>query len=480
MQSSCQLPRHLRRPGDDGYRTPTIEDVEEDSASAVALPPESFDTELTPVPTVMSRYRRSYVSQADGHHLTGDERRPSVPGADHSVTGASLALVDSFPTKLSWKERMRHFTWAYFTLTMATGGLANVLYKVPYRFYGLDTIAIIVFITNMALYVIIWALLLLRFYLFPYTFKASFLHPTESLFVPATIVSFGTILINIAQYGLSHTGKWLENAVVILFWFYAALAVAASSGIYLVLWSTQTFTIAQMTPIWIFPAYPMLIIGTHAGTLSTKLAQENAWRIIIGGNTIQGVGFLVSMMVYSAFIYRLMTQKLPKENLRPGMFVSVGPSAFTVVGLVSMGSSAHRAVPEGFLGDAALSGKIICLTAYFASLWLWGLAIFFFFIAVFAHTSTVGSSTMIFSMTWFSFVFPNTALVAATFAIGEAFSSRAINIIGCVMTVMLFCTYFFVVFMMIRAIKLRHILWPQKGEDRDEGGFRTVGPHGPS
>ncbi|KAI1910233.1 hypothetical protein LOZ61_004593 [Ophidiomyces ophidiicola] len=356
---------------------------------------------------------------------------------------------------------------------MATGGLANVLYQVPYQFKGLETISIAIFITNIALYLIIWMLLLLRFYMFPYTFKASFLHPTESLFAPAAIVSFGTILINISQYGPSKTGEWLQQAVVVLFWFDAALAVVASAAIYLVLWSTQTFTIAQMTPIWIFPAYPMLIVGPLAGVLSAKLPQADAWRIIIGGNTIQGIGFLVSMMVYSAFIYRLMTQKLPKENLRPGMFVSVGPSAFTVVGLVSMGSNAYRAVPDGFLGDSQLSAKIICIVAYFASLWLWGLAIFFFFIAIFAHTSIVGSSTMIFSMTWFSFVFPNTALVTSTFAIARAFSSRAISIVGCVLTVFLFFIYFFVLYMMVRAIRMRHILWPQKGEDRDEGGFKT-------
>jgi hypothetical protein len=31
--------------------------------------------------------------------------------------------------------------------------------------------------------------------------------------------------------------------------------------------------------------------------------------------------------------------------------------------------------------------------------------------------------------------------------------------------------YFFVCYMMVRAILTRQILWPQKGEDRDEGGF---------
>ena len=32
------------------------------------------------------------------------------------------------PTKLPIRERLRHFTWTWFTMTMATGGVANVLY----------------------------------------------------------------------------------------------------------------------------------------------------------------------------------------------------------------------------------------------------------------------------------------------------------------------------------------------------------------
>jgi hypothetical protein len=30
--------------------------------------------------------------------------------------------------RLSWRERVRHFTWTWFCMTMATGGIANVLY----------------------------------------------------------------------------------------------------------------------------------------------------------------------------------------------------------------------------------------------------------------------------------------------------------------------------------------------------------------
>jgi len=87
-----------------------------------------------------------------------------------------------------------------------------------------------------------------------------------------------------------------------------------------------------MTPVWIFPAYPLLVIGPHAGTLANKLNGLQCLDIIIGGFVFQGIGFMVScsvssisqhtvvdvsqvsFMIYAAFIYRLMTQKLPKES----------------------------------------------------------------------------------------------------------------------------------------------------------------------
>ena len=36
--------------------------------------------------------------------------------------------------KMSWRERIRHFTWTWFTMTMATGGIANVLYSGTFYF----------------------------------------------------------------------------------------------------------------------------------------------------------------------------------------------------------------------------------------------------------------------------------------------------------------------------------------------------------
>ena len=123
--------------------------------------------------------------------------------------------------------------------------------------------------------------------------------------------------------------------MLILFWFDVAIAVIVSVTIYLILWSSLTFPIAQMTPIWIFPAYPLLIIGPHAANLVARLHNhQHALEVIIGGFTVQGIGFLVSLTIYSSFVYRLMTQKLPADPLRPGMFVSVGPVAVAATTVV--------------------------------------------------------------------------------------------------------------------------------------------------
>lgn len=67
-----------------------------------------------------------------------------------------------------------------------------------------------------------------------------------------------------------------------------------------------------------------------------------------------------------------MTQKLPAESLRPGMFVSVGPSGFTCAGIINMASSAERAFEPDFMTNGPLTAMILKVMADWVGLWLWG------------------------------------------------------------------------------------------------------------
>ena len=95
----------------------------------------------------------------------------------------------------------------------------------------------------------------------------------------------------------------------------------------------------------------------------------------------------------------------------------------------------------------------------------------FFVVSVGAHYTCIGHGGLSFAMTWYSFVFPNTAMVTSTFAIGRAFDSLVVEIIGCVFAGIVVAAWFIVFGMNIRAIIRKDLLWPQKGEDRCEGGF---------
>jgi len=84
---------------------------------------------------------------------------------------------------------------------------------------------------------------------------------------------------------------------------------------------------------------------------------------------------------------------------------------------------------------------------------------------------------MPFAMTWNSFIFPNTALLTATFAVAKCLAAKPIAIVACALTCLLILLWFFIVGMGIRAVVQKQILWPQKQEDRDdEAGAGSTKP----
>lgn len=130
-----------------------------------------------------------------------------------------------------------------------------------------------------------------------------------------------------------------------------------------------------MTPVWIFPAYPVLLAGPLAAQLCKKIVDtDSALTMVFGGFMLQGIGFMVSVMIYSAYLYRLMTQKLPTESLRPGMFISIGPSGFTVSALVGMSQQLPRIVNDNFMipGMGQFAANVSIIAANWVAVWLWG------------------------------------------------------------------------------------------------------------
>ncbi|KAI0007008.1 voltage-dependent anion channel-domain-containing protein [Xylariaceae sp. FL0662B] len=397
--------------------------------------------------------------------------RNGPPNSESLARMISNARKDKI-TKIGIRDRICCHQWTWFTMTMATGGIANVLHSIwdSYRSHWIWYIGLVFFLFNICLFVMNCVLIAMRFAMVPGAFMHSFLDQMESLFIPAIVVSSGTILINTCEYGIPKTGPWLQQAMEWMYWIYIIVSVVASAGMYLILWSTQIFPIHTMTPVWVFPGYPLLLTAPFAANLiqadRVGPGDPEVHRVAIAmcAVAVQGTGFLISFMICAAFIYRLMTQKLPRDMQRPGVFISIGPSGFTVAGLVSLGQQSPNIVPPGSPGEPH-TVTIIQVLSILMGLWLWGLSVWFFLVSVGSLWKYVRRDhSMPFQMTWWSFVFPNTALVTATLQLGSALDSAGLRIFGCVMAAALIVVWSLIFVTMIRCLWNRQLLWPKELE----------------
>jgi tellurite resistance protein TehA-like permease len=209
---------------------------------------------------------------------------------------------------------------------MSTGSLAVVLAQTPNRFPGLQTIGKIFFIVDIVLFVLFNCAMCTRFVLVPRKLLASLHHPVEGLFFGAYWVSVALILNCCEQYGVPNTGFWLVRALRVLFWIYCAVVLLVAIFQYYVLFQKERLNVADAMPAWIFPIYPLLVLGPLAGTLIPSQPVYHAYPMWVAGLMLQGVSWTVALMTYSIYTQRLMSSCLPNPSTRPGMFVSVGPA----------------------------------------------------------------------------------------------------------------------------------------------------------
>ncbi|KAM5360040.1 hypothetical protein ACJZ2D_014032 [Fusarium nematophilum] len=366
---------------------------------------------------------------------------PVIQCLNHVMANAEKAPLSR---KVGIRDRIACYQWTYFTMTMSTGGVANIIHSLKWDASWIRGIGLFFFLLNILLFVTNCVLLSIRFHLRPGSFTNSFTDQFESLFIPAF-------------YGIPNTGVWLLRTMELMFWIYAALSVSVSALLYLILWSTLVFPVHTMTPTWVFPAYPLLLNAPFAANLiaaaqsSGHALSVNATAMALGAATIQGTGCLIAFMISAAFIYRLMTQKLPRDTQRPGIFMSIA----------QLGSQAESIIPPTFIGTPQVA-QIIKVVCVLVSLWLWGLAMWFFIVCVGALWKYVRpGSSMPFQMTWWSFVFPNTALVTATGVMGKVFDSNGLHIFACVMTVAIVIVWAGVFVRMLWGLKEKTLLWPK-------------------
>lgn len=223
------------------------------------------------------------------------------------------------------RDRLRLFTWSWFSITVSTGSLATLLNMTPNKFPGLTTIGSVVFIIDLVLFVACVAMIVTRFILIPSSLYDSLHNNHEALFFAGFWVSVALILQNVELYGQPHCGPWLTKALEICFWMYAAMVFLVSLFQYFTFFGEQKLPVSNMMPIWIMPIYPFVVAGPLAGVLLGSRDPADSFPMLVGGIMFQGLGWIVAHFMYPIYIIRLMSGELPEPHMRGGMYISVGP-----------------------------------------------------------------------------------------------------------------------------------------------------------
>ncbi|KAF2841290.1 C4-dicarboxylate transporter/malic acid transport protein [Patellaria atrata CBS 101060] len=263
---------------------------------------------------------------------------------------------------------------------MSSGGLALLLHRTPHRFSGLTTVGTILYILNLAMFLLIVAGLVQRFIRDPSAFKKSLKRHGEGLFFPCFWLSVATILANIQTYGIPSSGPWLIVTVRVCFWTYAACSILNAFGQYYILFTGEHLTPQHMTPSWILPVFPAMLTGTLASIIASDQPIDRRLPILVCGLAYQGLGWLVSLLMYPIYINRLMSAGLPDINTRPGMFIAVGPPSFTALALMGMSSSLPQGY--GYFAEHTSAIETLQVMALFSGIFLWAFAFWMFAIAV--------------------------------------------------------------------------------------------------
>ncbi|KAK6088788.1 C4-dicarboxylate transporter/malic acid transporter [Seiridium cupressi] len=340
---------------------------------------------------------------------------------------------DGQRTQVGFRERIEHFTWANFTYTQSTGGIAILLSETPHQFDGLQTAGVVVFILNLVLFVLFCAAMTTRFVLHPYTINKSLTTTPEAFFIGPFFLSIATIIIGMERFGVPHAGPWLIVAIRVLFW--------------------MRLDVFKINPAIFLTAFNTMLTGTIAASIAEMQPPVQRLPIIVAGIAFQGLGWILSLIYLPWYIGSMWASGMGEPDQRPGLFMPVGSAGYTIVSLI--GSVEVLQVVADWVG----------IFLWLFTFWLFAIALVANLPVMFPYKEGRFQVQMGFKLSWWGIIFPNVGFTIATGFIGNVLGSNAIQWVCTIMTILLFAFWLMDLTLHLKAIITGRIMWPGKDED---------------
>ncbi|BGP36173.1 Plasma membrane sulfite pump involved in sulfite metabolism [Rhodotorula kratochvilovae] len=342
--------------------------------------------------------------------------------------------------------RALRFTSSWFSVTMGTGIVNTLLFLLPWKssHAAFRAIGCAFLILDIVLFAAFTVLTVARYTLYPRIFMAMLRHETHSLFLGCIPMGFVTIVSGLASTGHEYGLNTLDTALV-LYWISVGMSILTAFGVPFVMFTQHQHAAETMTAAWLLPIVPLITEAAVGSTLCKFLLLEGrttyCLTLFIASYLCGGIGMLLAAAVIVLYLQRLILHHLPPREVIVSSWLPVGPIGQGGFAIIELGHVAVDLFPRLAAEKPYLAqlGHPMLGAAVLIGLLLWGLGIWFAFLAVvsissqFRRTKT-GTGTAVFNMGWWAFTFPLGSLNLLTISLATVFDAMFFKVCATIMT----------------------------------------------
>lgn len=127
-----------------------------------------------------------------------------------------------------WRRVVLNFTPSWFSVNMGTGIVSILLHNLPYNAVWLYWISVVIFVVNVALFLLFLKLSILRYTLFRGVWGCMIRHPVQSLFLGTFPMGLATIINMIVFVCVPAWGSHFATFAWVLWWIDVACALGTN------------------------------------------------------------------------------------------------------------------------------------------------------------------------------------------------------------------------------------------------------------
>ncbi|KAL2754363.1 hypothetical protein ACRALDRAFT_1032301 [Sodiomyces alcalophilus JCM 7366] len=337
---------------------------------------------------------------------------------------------------MGWRRIVRNFTPSWFAVVMGTGIVSILLRTLPYNARWISHgVAIAFFVLNIALFIVITLMSVMRYTLYPKLWTAMLGNHEESLPLGCFPMGFATI-IDMMVSVCSHWGDWLIYLAWAFWWFDVVLSAATCITVLFMIFRRQKPSLDKVTANYLFPIIPLIVAAAEGSVVANALpSRSHAITTLITCYILWGIGQGFAGLVLALYLHRLTVHGLPPRGIIVSVFLPLGPLGqggfaiqhFGVVALKLFPRSTTSLTAAPGAGPWMHGGEILHVLGTFLALCMWGFGVVWL---SFAILSLAALRRFPFNVGWWGLTFPLGVLATCTGILAETLDSLFFRVMG--------------------------------------------------